>query len=340
MGGAIPERFVMLDGLRGIAALAVLLAHVPGLPHWLGGNAWMAVDFFFMLSGFVLAHVYEARLREPGSIRAFLRDRVIRLHPLLILAALPGACFVLAARSRDPYPWLTAIAGMIPFPALWKAGPPQFVFPLNLPSWSLFWELVVNIAFAFAAPLLRDTRALVAVVVAASVTMTLACIYAGGSNGTMATAGTRAFACFAIGVLLLRAHRSERINLRPVAWLAMPALVFCLFSPLPGPPFGEHIARFLVFPFVILALAGHAPRFPALCTWVGELSYPLYILQLPLIVIYQWLLQMIGLTAPVALLAVATIPAAWAIGRWYDVPVRACLRRRFGARRLVRPAES
>ena len=86
--------YVELDGLRGVAAVAVMLMHLHALfgagGELLDRHAYLAVDFFMLLSGFVIAFAYEQRLRKPAARRGFLIDRVIRLYPLLILGAVTG----------------------------------------------------------------------------------------------------------------------------------------------------------------------------------------------------------------------------------------------------------
>jgi peptidoglycan/LPS O-acetylase OafA/YrhL len=117
-GFGLRNRFLALDGLRGIAALAVFSSHlhIAGRPDWATTQAGIAVDFFFLLSGFVLAHAYEPRLGRPGGVRAFFRDRVIRLHPLLLLSMVPPALYFLLAGvpARDSLPWLSLAAGAVP----------------------------------------------------------------------------------------------------------------------------------------------------------------------------------------------------------------------------------
>ena len=157
------ERLLMLDGLRGVAALAVFLQHFRGRPDWLVSQGALAVDFFFILSGFVQSHAYQERLKQPGTAPRFLRDRVIRLHPLLLLSLVPGAIMItsITGPSRDPAPLLTFFASMLPFPALWMHPLPVMAFPYNQPSWSLFWELAANLLFVLVAPRL-GTRTLAA----------------------------------------------------------------------------------------------------------------------------------------------------------------------------------
>ncbi len=88
------QHFHILDGLRGIAALAVVVFHfmewiIPDFTQNFIGHGFLAVDFFFCLSGFVIAYAYDKRLPQMG-IRAFFTSRLIRLHPLVIIGTLLG----------------------------------------------------------------------------------------------------------------------------------------------------------------------------------------------------------------------------------------------------------
>ena len=93
-------RFTGLDGLRGLAALAVFGAHVPDplLRDALPGCD-LAVDLFFALSGFVLAHAYFERLRKGMGVGTFFKRRVIRLYPLYALGTIISLSIVRRLRS-------------------------------------------------------------------------------------------------------------------------------------------------------------------------------------------------------------------------------------------------
>lgn len=91
------QRYVTLDALRGIAALAVVVVHIPmlfGLPQQLSSG--LAVDLFFILSGFVLEHAYGDGLRREMSFSAFIRVRMIRLYPLYLIGVVLYASFYFA----------------------------------------------------------------------------------------------------------------------------------------------------------------------------------------------------------------------------------------------------
>jgi peptidoglycan/LPS O-acetylase OafA/YrhL len=329
------ERFQAFDGMRGVGALLILLYHLPDPPQRLGTYVYLLVDLFFILSGFVLAHVYERRMREPGAIAGFLRERVIRLHPLLVLAVIPGAIsmMIFGYAGRDPYPGLTAISAAIPFPAFWKAGLPRFPFPLNGPSWSLFWEIVTNILFAFAAPWLRTRTLAIGVAVLAVATVVAAALQP-LQDGTLAVAGLRGLVGFPLGMLLLRVHLSGRVKLPAfIGPLAIPLILLIVLPPFPYPLVYETVARFVLFPLLLLGCASHAVRFPALNTLSGELSYPIYILHVPLFATLEHAGASLGLGYNQWIHSALGLFLIWLIWRFYDAPLRTWLRRRFGWRR-------
>ncbi|AOR76820.1 acyltransferase family protein [Novosphingobium resinovorum] len=118
-----------LDGLRGIAALCVFLSHVfPGYPT----SAYLAVDFFFMLSGYVMARSYEQRLAAGGG-RAFMLARVRRLCPTILLSGL----FALPWLLSQPDTSATFVLVCLALPLL-----------INFPAWSIGAELFANLVHA------------------------------------------------------------------------------------------------------------------------------------------------------------------------------------------------
>ena len=148
------HRFETLDALRGLAALTVVQMHLPFLfaAHMPFPHAYLAVDFFFMLSGFVLNYAYGPRLAQGWSTVLFMRDRVFRLYPLYLLALPLGLAHLLYTNRRDraplPHGEIIAIAifALINFPLPSKLVGTEGFFPTNGPSWSLFYELVANLA--------------------------------------------------------------------------------------------------------------------------------------------------------------------------------------------------
>ena len=175
-------RFDALDGLRGIAAFAVVIYHYTqhnGL-HWLGG-AWVAVDLFFVLSGFVIAHSYGAKIMNGMTLKEFAVVRLVRLGPLYFIALALGLLAALLSVRLDisngatPSDALTAFAlglAWLPYFNLlaWPFGVSNTfgpVFPLNEPSWSLFFEMFVGFAyFGFVCRWRRYSSAALVLVVA------------------------------------------------------------------------------------------------------------------------------------------------------------------------------
>src|SRR6266513_2571664 len=108
------ERFVVLDSWRGIAACLVALFHLDAYSHLYGvpflRNSWLFVDFFFVLSGFVIAANYQQRLRDGFGIGRFLFLRLGRLYPLhFAMLALFVGCELLKAIRRILLPELSPI---------------------------------------------------------------------------------------------------------------------------------------------------------------------------------------------------------------------------------------
>src|SRR3954464_12275134 len=97
------QHFEILDGLRGIAALSIVMFH---FMEWVYtdysknfiAHGFLAVDFFFCLSGFVIGYAYDDRITKMG-VREFFKSRVIRLHPLVVAGSVLG----LLAFLFDPF---------------------------------------------------------------------------------------------------------------------------------------------------------------------------------------------------------------------------------------------
>lgn len=152
-------RVDLLDGLRGAAAVAVMVGHLTqrNSLRWLPGN-WVAVDLFFILSGFVIAYSYTSKILGGMSGLEFLITRVIRLLPLYFAGLLVGltAAAIAVADRPDLYVQVVKAFGLgtILLPYLnWRELPFQVValghpiFPLNEPAWSLFFESAINVLF-------------------------------------------------------------------------------------------------------------------------------------------------------------------------------------------------
>ncbi len=337
-----PARLYALDTLRGLAALAIVLFHTRRFYPGAGGellfsHGYLAVDFFFMLSGFVIAFAYEERLSRPTALRRFVVDRVIRLQPILVLGTALSIVItmvtVLSNGTRlPPYFFVDALVAAIPLPSLWHLDG-RNIFPLNPPTWSLAYEYLVNFLYAALSPWL-STRVLAGLVALAAILMVAMSIDAGGVTFSMGHNVVRAAAAFPLGVLLFRLHRTGRVRLP--AWLGAAAaplllLTFVLVpyrSPLSA--IYDPLVILGIYPLLILAGAAHEPRLPPLARVLGNLSYPLYVLHYPVtrVMVLMFPEQRrdadLWFGVVVVALSIAVSLAAW---RFYDEPVRRRLRK-------------
>ncbi|MGR4866966.1 acyltransferase family protein [Caulobacter sp. LARHSG274] len=324
-----PQRYAALDGLRAGAALGVLLYHFAdwsGRPGWFG-HGYLAVDFFFCLSGFVLAHAFQQR--QIGWL-AYLRIRLVRIWPLLVLSTLVGAA--LTPRHSPPF-WPNLVRGLLLVPRFGHAAEGTFptLFPFNPPAWSLCLEVIVS---ALWFPLRRAPDLLLAAIVLCSgavmlwVALGLDGVETGWDQATFWLGVARATFSFSLGWAAWR-YRS----LAPPPRLLLPAalLLAALVMPVaPARPWnGLYDFACVAGLFPLLVLVGaHDPKgaVGALCRTTGDVSYPLYAMHWATWAVMLRLypdgwkpLLPVGFAA----LAVIVAPAvAWAALRFYDAPVR------------------
>ena len=326
-----PNQFVALTALRGVAALVVVQWHGQ---IFLGGKilpaGYLAVDFFFLLSGWVLAHAYDRRLASELSALAFLRLRLIRLYPVYLLA-LALAVSIAAVGGRLDVP--LAVASLAFLPDFWVAGFAWFIPP----AWSLAAELVANLPFAVFHRRLT-TGVLVAIVGIAFVALTFTSLAFGsldaGWGGSYLPMFSRVFFSFFLGVLLYR-HRQQLTQYAP-PWATWPSIV-ALLGLLAIPGFQHESSRDLLIvciglPALLLFASSAVPdaRTTAIATMLGAMSYPLYLLHAPLLDAVNVLLlrPLTGGTlesAPWALAAaflVGLVVIALLVDQYFDVPVR------------------
>ena len=159
--------YALLDGLRGVAALLVVWYHVFEGFSFAGNtiiehinHGYLAVDFFFILSGFVISYAYDDRWAKGFTMKQFFVRRLIRLHPMVIMGALIGTVtFCLqgcvqwdgthVATSAIMWALLMAICFLPAYPgAPYEVRGNGEMFPLNGPAWSLFFEYIGNICYA------------------------------------------------------------------------------------------------------------------------------------------------------------------------------------------------
>ena len=363
--------YALLDGLRGVAALLVVWYHVFEGFQFAGNkpvidfinHGYLAVDFFFILSGFVVGYAYDNRWGKTLTLGGFFRRRLIRLQPMVCMGALIGAAsFLLSGMERwdgtHATLWLTFLAfvcGCLMLPAL--PGMPREVrgngemFPLNGPCWSLFFEYVGNIVYALFIRRL-STRLL------AVLSFALCCALAWfavtdqsgyGSIGvgwtvdrTNILGGSLRMLCpFTMGLLLSRIFKPIHYA-RGAFWTSAALLLIIFHVPyihsdgaLSLNGVFEAACIIAVFPLLVWYAASGKTTDEAstrICRFLGDISYPLYIVHYPLMyAFYMWLIKTRQYTLyetwPAALAVVtASIILAWLCLKLYDMPVRKWLR--------------
>ena len=286
------QHFKALDGLRGVAALSVVTFHfmemaIYNYSRLFIGHGFLAVDFFFCLSGFVIGYAYDERVGTMGIIE-FLKSRLIRLHPLVVLGSVLG----LIALFLDPFATspLAYSAGkvaliflasifVIPYPVMQERS--FNLFSLNAPAWSLFWEYIANIFYALILYRLSRRPLLLLTAVAAVLLCFVghhAGVLAGGWSGdTFWDGGARVAYSFLAGLLV---YRSRWIIHSRLGFSALSLLLVLAFI-MPYDKGGwirEAVVILFYFPLIIALSAGATltARSEKICTFAGNMSYPLY----------------------------------------------------------------
>lgn len=284
--------FAILDGLRGVAALAIVVFHFlewvyPDPSRNFIAHGFLAVDFFFCLSGFVIGYAYDDRISRLG-LSAFFRIRLIRLHPLVILGSVVG----LLGYLFNPFAAQPGLSGganllltfvcsicLIPLPIMKERA--FNLFSLNAPAWSLFWEYVANIIYALV--LYRISRRhlsfliLLAAAALCLVSYRAGNLLGGWSGATFWDGGARIVYSFLAGLFIYRANWILKNGLGFVGVAVLLILAFLM-------PFTqwnwltEPIIVLLYFPALIAAGAGAtlSASLKKGCVFLGKLSYPLY----------------------------------------------------------------
>ena len=363
--------YELLDGLRGVAAILVVFYHIfEGFAFAGGGSittlnhGHIAVDFFFILSGFVISYAYDDRWNKM-TVGGFFKRRLIRLHPMLVMGAVIGAIsFAIAGfekwedKGATPVGWVMVamLLTMFMIPAV--PGAPYEVrgngemFPLNGPGWSLFFEYVGNILYAiFIRRLSTKVLALLAVVLGA-----VHCWYfVGGESGgdavavgwTLGNAGfwggmLRMMFPFTMGMLLARTFTPRKV--KGAFWTCSLVLVVLFAMPhiesqgnVNPNALYEVLCIAVIFPMLVrfAACGTCGVATGRVCRVLGDISYPLYIVHYPIMYLfYAWLIEKkyytLGECWGMSLLVVAvSILLSLLCLKFYDEPVRKWLSRRF-----------
>jgi peptidoglycan/LPS O-acetylase OafA/YrhL len=344
------HQFPVLDGLRGVAAVCVAVFHGSFI---FGGatllpEAYLAVDFFFLLSGVVVAHAYERRLKA-GQTVDYIVKRAIRLYPMILIGAALGALFYATnAQARGfSSPWIVAalyVLASLCLPMLKdNIFPPSHgITPLNIPSWSLFFELFVNVLYGLTARFLQ-TRWLVALVAASFLLESMGIYHYRDANFGFHIPEfwwgfARVVFPFFTGVLINRimpADRRRNTSLPPAILAGLLVLTFVIHAHGALNAVLDLFDIALVYPAIIILAMRATPRRSELTAlkWLGVLSYPIYIIHHPLFLWMARLLRAMNISAdahPYLWICSGVLGAglcAAGVYHAYDMPIRAWLTR-------------
>lgn len=287
-----PRRLPLLDGLRGMAAIAVVFHHEPGMygSHGLLPRAYLAVDFFFMLSGFVLTLAYERRLQSGLRAALFMWQRVARLWPVLAVGVGIGAIgAVIAGTGAISLAHLALGLVLLPW-----VRPGHRLYELNGPQWSLTFELLANAAHALVLQRLGN-RALGGVALVCGAVLVWQGRHWGSlASGDMAHNWWGGFArvgfSYVVGVLIGRCWQLGR-GKREVRWwlAALPLPLILLTAPLwpLSAAWGDSLAVLVLMP-PALWLAAQTELPDRVALWfdrLGQISYPIYAIHGPLLLL-------------------------------------------------------
>ena len=374
---ASKPRYEILDGLRGVAALMVVIFHcfetyVPVFKTQIVNHGYLAVDFFFVLSGFVIGYAYDDRW-DKMTTWGFFKRRLTRLHPMVIAGMLVGAALFFFSSGYFPKTlevegWkfaLCFVMGLLMIPCgngLDIRGWGE-LNSFNGPQWTLTFEYIGNILYAFVFRRLSKVALAILCVGCAFFTLDLTMgwdvfglfpegpqytVIGGWSlTGQQIYVGfTRLLYPFLCGLLISRilpGKRSESnpsgspIHLKGGFWWCSLALVVIFSIPCIGGDRGVPDGLFqaacilLLFPLVVLAGAGSVttdPKSTAVCKWLGDISYPIYITHYPIMYMQMgWVADhpdaplWMHILVNVGVVFMAVI-LAWGLLKAYDLPVR------------------
>lgn len=347
----------ILDGLRGVAALTVICFHIfeafatSHLDQKIN-HGYLAVDFFFILSGFVIGYAYDDRMKKI-SVFEFIKRRFIRLHPMVLFGSVVGAvifysqgCSVWDVTKVSAMMLLVATimsALLIPATVGTEIRGVGEMYPLNGPSWSLFFEYIGNILYIFFIRKL-PTKALLTLVLLAGTGLAGFAIF--GSYGDICVGysltgdnmlgGTlRLLFSFSAGLLLSRVFRP--INVKGAFWIGGIAIITLSAIPRIGGSENlwmnglyDTICVLLIFPIIVyIGASGKTThKFTLRITkFLGDISYPLYMVHYPFIYLYYAWVKNENLTFTQSLpgavaLVVGSVLLAYLSLKLYDEPVR------------------
>lgn len=349
------DHYIALDLLRGVAAIAVLLLHWfegTGSPWF--GNGYLAVDFFFVLSGYVVSKAYEHKLKSGMKFSDFFVLRLIRLYPMVFIGIALGAiCYVAKQTVTGTVDWIWlakhVALNLFMLPDIYpNMDAPMFI--LNLALWSLLFEFIAYAVYGlFGFKLSLRMLILSAVIWGAGTLGWINILYKGNipsvlfwETNNYVSAISRLLFAFTLGVIIRRMTLPECLTLKISPWV-LSVLLFAFFAT-PRDQMSAGVAFGVVavgFPLIILLCARPLDKLgmTGLAVLLGDISYPLYVVHTPVMWMADGLVRYVGLKLGVtgspimSLSGFAIVPVcicfSLAAFKYYDFPLRMYLTRQF-----------
>jgi peptidoglycan/LPS O-acetylase OafA/YrhL len=344
------RRFHTIEGMRGAGAGLIVIRHAP---IFFSGvqvpESFLAVDLFYLVSGFVIAHAYGQRLEAGEPLGRFMAARLVRLYPLYLVGLLVGIAPASIATITDPHGWwnplrlceaITTGLVMIPFvPGLRANGS-----SLDGPTWTLLPELIANLVYAAAGRVL-NTVGLMALILVSGAGVVFGALRfqtldIGYNQTDQWAALARVGFSFFAGVLIFRLSNPVERRSWTIAWACVAAVAGVLaFRPSADfAPIFELVAVLAGFPLLLIVASRYepGPRVGRAFGFIGLMSYAVYILHQPLAVLARQLFARLNWAPPVCTgwlmgpaFLVGLVVFAWQLDKHYDAPIRRWLRTRF-----------
>lgn len=293
------KHFFALDGLRGIAAICVVIFHFSEFIYTSNAQSiishgYLAVDFFFCLSGFVIGYAYDDRIQKLG-LKGFFISRLIRLHPLVVIGSVLGFLFFIFEPSKavDAYTSgklvfiLLCSVFLIPYSGMDNRFNNNF--GLNCPAWSLFWEYIANIVYAIALKRIGKRGLLIVVLAGAAGLLWTgyrAGSIVGGWSGSNFWDGLARIAfSFPMGLLLYRLQWKPKRQTSFILLALLLIATFCVPFVTKWNWLIECLIAILIYPALVIFGANTVQHNTArkIYKFLGNVSYPLYMTHYSLI---------------------------------------------------------
>jgi peptidoglycan/LPS O-acetylase OafA/YrhL len=350
------EHLLVLDGVRGTAAICVVVFHLsqPSFGNaapdalWLR-HAYLAVDFFFCLSGFVIGYAYDER-HGRMSVVAFIRARLVRLHPMVVAGLLLGLvsfCFDPFGGSDSAHPWMqpqvaplwkvaaNVVGGLMMMPT-WPL-PNRFgaFFSLNSPAWSLMWEYFASVAFALLLWRMKR-KGLSALVALAAAAIGVSAFHLNGLSAGFAWGAAkygliRIIFSFGMGLLIFRSGFVIRsrfgfgtLSLVMILLFVGPCGTQCVYN------WAYDFALVTVALPLLVAIGAGADvsgLTGKVCDLCGRVSYPIYMVHYAVVMVfanYNWTHSIGQEAVPwvIGAITLGLIGFSYLVLVFYDEPVR------------------